>query len=134
LIGLLGYIDAVAKLGGCIVGLLSMDSTVDNPESRKKNGATEEGAIFTPRSVRLYKGMLIASIDCFLKLNLTPVNVVLPSQAIHHCNEQQSQDAQFWTSLIEYCPMAALPLSEGSLHQPEAHGSISFWEPSTAHR
>lgn len=40
-----------------------MDSTVDNPESRNKNGATEEGAIFTPRSVRLYKGMLIASIE-----------------------------------------------------------------------
>lgn len=63
LIGLLGYIDADDKLLGCIVGLLAMDSTVDNPESRKKNGATEEGAIFTPRSVRLYKGMLIASIE-----------------------------------------------------------------------
>lgn len=63
LIGLLGYIDADANLGGCIVGLLAKDSTVDNPESRNKNGATEEGAIFTPRSVRLYKGMLIASID-----------------------------------------------------------------------
>lgn len=50
-----------------------MDSTVDNPESRKKNGATEEGAIFTPRSVRLYKGMLIASIDCFLKLALQDI-------------------------------------------------------------
>lgn len=64
LIGLFGYIDADDNLGGCIVGLLAMDFTVDNPESRKKNGATEEGAIFTPRSVRLYKGMLIASIYC----------------------------------------------------------------------
>lgn len=67
LIGLFGYIDADANLGGCIVGLLAMDSTVDNPASRNKNGATEEGAIFTPRSVRLYKGMLIASIDCFVR-------------------------------------------------------------------
>lgn len=70
LIGLFGYIDADDKLLGCIVGLLSMDSTVDKPESRNKNGATEEGAIFTPRSVRLYRGMLIASIDCFLKICL----------------------------------------------------------------
>lgn len=41
LIGLFGYIDANDKLLGCIVGLLAMYSTVDNPESRKKNGATE---------------------------------------------------------------------------------------------
>lgn len=50
-----------------------MDSTVDNPESRKKNGATEEGAIFTPRSVRLYKGMLIASIDDMDGYGLTEI-------------------------------------------------------------
>lgn len=51
LIVLLGYIDADADRAGRHVGLLAMDSPVDNPESRNKNGATEEGAIFTPRSV-----------------------------------------------------------------------------------